>query len=313
MMPLTGWNSAILSRVQARSLERGAPAFTALLVILLAYTLAPLTWRVWPAAPQAEPPPRFVVQTAVQRQPQAGAQIADWHLFGVLQAEQDAALPPETPLNLTLRGVFASEDAQKAYAIIADAQGKEDGYRLGAELAGGVVLKEIYPDRVILARGGRSETLSLPNERLPNTAPASPGLIQPPTPQIASVPPPVPAVAAAAPGTSAAAPDNSLVLRNYRDALKANPQSMMGLIPLEPVQAGGKVSGYRLLGGGDPALLGRFGLAAGDVVTAVNGITLDSAAKGAEVVKNLATAHDLSLLILRNGEQKSFSYHAGEQ
>lgn len=310
MMPLTSWNSAILQRVQVRSLERGAPALTALLVILLAYTLAQLTWRVWPAASQIEPPPRFVAQTAVQMQPQAGTQIADWHLFGVPQAEQDAALPPETPLNLTLRGVFATQ-GQSAYAIIANAQGKEDGYRLGAELPGGVVLKEIYPDRVILARGGRSETLSLPSERLPTAAAPNPGLIQPLTPQVA--PAPITATPAITQGGSAAGlPDNSTVLRNYRDALKANPQSMTGLVPVEPVQADGKISGYRLLGGGDPALLGRFGLAAGDVVTAVNGITLDSAAKGAAAIKNLSAAHDLSLLVLRNGEQKSFSYHAGD-
>lgn len=309
MMPLTSWDSAILRRVQWRQAERAIPVVNALLVGLLAYTAAELTWRAWPAAPQVEPPPRVVTRPVMQA-PLAGAQIAGWHLFGVLQAEQDAALPPETPLNLTLRGVFASEDAQKAYAIIADAQGKEDGYRLGAELAGGVVLKEIYPDRVILARGGRSETLSLPNERLPSAAPSNPGLIQQPTPQVA--PAPITATPAITQGAPAAGPDNSMVLRNYRDALKANPQSMAGLFPVEPVQADGKVSGYRLLGGGDPALLGRFGLAAGDVVTAVNGITLDSAAKGAEAIKNLAAAHDLSLLILRNGEQKSFSYHAGE-
>lgn len=302
----TSWNSAILQRVQWRQAERGVPVVNALLVMLLAYTLAQLTWRVWPAAPQAEPPPRFVAP-AVQAPP-AGAQIADWHLFGVPQAEQEAGPPPPTPLNLTLRGVFATQ-GEHAYAIIADAQGKEEGYRLGAELPGGVMLKEIYPDHVILSRSGRPETLSLPKEPLPaGVAAPNAGLIQPvPVPQAIAAPVALPPAA-----TAAAGPENSALLRNYRDALKANPQSMAGLIPVEPVQAEGKVSGYRLLGGGDPALLGRFGLAAGDVVTAVNGITLDSAAKGAEAVKNLSAAHDLSLLILRNGEQKSFSYHAGE-
>ena len=306
MMQWASLNSAILQRVQLRSLERGVPALNALLVVLLAYTLAQLTWRVWPAAPQVEPPPRAVVQRVVQ--PQAGVQIADWHLFGVPPAEQEAGLPPETPLNFKLRGVFASELAQNAYAIIADAQGKEDGYRLGTELPGGVVLKEIFPDRVILTRSGRSETLSLPSERLSSAAPTGAGLIQPTSPRAADT-----VNTDSSPGALATGPpDNSALLRNYRDALNANPQSMLGLLTLELVQADGKQSGYRLLGGGDPELLGRFGLATGDVITAVNGITLNSAGKGAEVMKNLASANNLNLLIVRNGEQKSFSFQVGK-
>ncbi|MDA1107461.1 MAG: hypothetical protein O2845_03590 [Proteobacteria bacterium] len=47
MMQLPSWNSAILQRVQWRQAERAVPAVNALLVILLAYTLAQLTWRVW--------------------------------------------------------------------------------------------------------------------------------------------------------------------------------------------------------------------------------------------------------------------------
>lgn len=308
----TGWNSAILQQVQVRSLVRAAPALNALLVVLLAYSLAQLTWRVWPAPEQPEAPPRAVLPSAAQVQQPVGMQIADRHLFGVFQSDQaaDTGPPPETPLNLTLRGVFATEGQQNAYAIIADAQGKEEGYPLEAQLPGGAVLKEIHPDRVILTRGGRSEALNLPREALLSgpVAAASQGLIQA-APLPAPPPAPQPAPAQGAP---AAGPDNSSVLRNYRAALKANPQSMAGLFPLEPVEAGGKLAGYRLLGGGDPALLGRFGLAAGDVVTAVNGVTLDSPAKASDALQNLSGARDLSLLVVRNGEQKSFSYHAGE-
>jgi len=72
---------------------------------------------------------------------------------------------PETRLKLTLRGVFASEDSSGGRAIVGDPQGKEENYAVGDPLPGGAKLSEIYPDRIILERNGRFETLRLPKER----------------------------------------------------------------------------------------------------------------------------------------------------
>lgn len=304
MMRWKGWGSAIPQRLTLRSIERAAPVLSILLVLLIGYSVAQVIWRTWPTPPPVDAAPSAAAQAQPVAQAPVGMKIAEAHLFGVSEAEPGTQAPPETPLNFTLRGVFASENKAQAYAIIADAQGKEAGYPLGAELPDGVTLKEIYPDRVILSRGGRSETLSLPKEALTSGTAPLPGMIQP-------VPVPLPAAveAVAAPAGGA---ENSALLRSYREALQANPQSLAGLIPLEPAEEAGVFSGYRLRGGGDPALLGRFGLAAGDVIAAVNGITLDSPAKGDEVLKSLATARTLDLLVLRNGEQKSFSYPVDE-
>jgi len=99
-------------------------------------------------------------------------ELAGWHLFGEAgrqNAVKRAATlsAPETRLRLTLKGVFASDEAAAAgWAIIADPKGKEDTYEIGDPLPGNAKLSEIYVDRIILERGGRFETLKLPKNAM---------------------------------------------------------------------------------------------------------------------------------------------------
>lgn len=92
--------------------------------------------------------------------------IAGWNLFGAPPAAAVTAPPPvteapKTRLQLTLRGVAASPSVADARAIIADPSGRERHYRPGEAVPGGAELGEIHPDRVILMRNGRPETLPL--------------------------------------------------------------------------------------------------------------------------------------------------------
>jgi general secretion pathway protein C len=98
--------------------------------------------------------------------------IAGHHLFG--RAEQNRpevrtspTVAPETRLKLTLSGVIAAADPQQAArAIIAGPDGQDKSYTIDDRLPGGAVVKEIYPDRVILTRSGKYETLRLLRTRL---------------------------------------------------------------------------------------------------------------------------------------------------
>ena len=80
---------------------------------------------------------------------------------------------PETKLQLILRGALSSDDPEHARAIIADPRGKEEQYAIGEELPGNAELSEIHPDRVILKRNGRFETLRLPKDKMPSNTVAS--------------------------------------------------------------------------------------------------------------------------------------------
>jgi hypothetical protein len=96
------------------------------------------------------------------------ARVAEWHLFGrpdtpatAARSQREEAPAPKTQLQLTLRGVATSERGAEARAIIAEPNGKERKYGIGEAVPGGAEVAEILPDRVILVRNGRPETLPL--------------------------------------------------------------------------------------------------------------------------------------------------------
>ena len=83
----------------------------------------------------------------------------------------------------------------------------------------------------------------------------------------------------------------------------------MNLVSATPVQeeGTGKLKGYRINPGKDKALLARFGLQNGDVITAVNGVALDNPIKALEIMRDLTNASSVSLDIERRGVTQSLS------
>ena len=187
-------------------------------------------------------------------------------------------------MRLTLHGLIASDDPARARAIIAQAGGAERSYRVGDEIGPGVTLSEIYPDRVILERNGRYETLRLPRERMAG-------------------PDPGPAVQGSAAGSE--------ILARYRDRVLANPRSLIELVRPVPHQENSRFVGFRLYPGSRPELFRELGLRPGDLVTAVNGIELDSPARGMQLLNDLRTSSSLVVTIRRGDQQLQLDFNLG--
>lgn len=270
-----------------------------LLILLLCYSLARLTWRLWPAPelPALLPIQGQSVTVASSEGAGLARQIPQWHLFGEVAREVGAPKPadlPETNLKLTLRGLIASTKPDEARAIVADPSGKEDFYRIGDKLPGNAELVEIHPDRIVIRRGGRYETLKLPKESLSMGSALVPGAAVDPAGGSLS-------------GSAAAAPRRSYSLREYRDTLLTDPQQVADLVRITPAYDNGGFAGYTLQPGRDASFLGRYGLRPGDVVTSVNGVELDSPATGFSLIKDLTSADTLDLVVERNGVKQRFT------
>ena len=302
---MPNWQAEWLPRLAALGQDRRLPVLaTLLLILLLANGLASLTWSLLPmpqetgmAVPPAATPPRAAQPSSVKA---VAREIERLHLFG----EADKAVPkpvskvvdaPDTRLNLKLHGVLASSDPATARAIIADGKGVEDAYAVEDKLPGNAVLKEIYADRIILEYRGRLETLRLPKEVDKGVTGRAPSAT---------------ARRGSAAAISAGTGDTGVLLRQYRDALTSDPQSVMDLVRAEPVRdrATGKLKGYRLRPGRDRQLLSRFGLRAGDVVTSINGIPMDNPLKALELMRDISNISQVNLEVERNGTPKSFSF-----
>jgi general secretion pathway protein C len=274
-------------------LRRATTVVNFVLVCLLTYILAELTWKIIPGPVSLPPPPPPVDRTSAVSSPAAKTwDIARWHLFGVKERVVSTAPVrpeqiPETKLKLILRGIFASDDPFKGGAIIADPRREENFYSVGAQLPGNATLKEIYPDRVVLMRNNQLETLRLPKESLDIGNDLSGSSLAP-----------------VSRGSTAA--DNGVSLREYRDTLINEPQRLADLVHIEPVNDANQFIGYKVEPGNDQSFFERFGLQPGDVITSVNGIVLDTPAKGLNVLRSLPDSNQYTIELLRNGQIQSF-------
>ncbi len=267
------------------------PVVTAILVIVIAYQAASLTWTLLPgdAADQRQPVVAAPTGADTRTTSTASADLSALsgaHLFGRAEAQPDQPPPaavidaPDTTLNLRLTGVIAFPDGEPGYAIIAAGRNEERYYVTGQSIEGAnATLHSVLEDRVILNRGGALETLRLPREPS-GTAP----------PQAAARP------AVSAPVTATTASGGSL-----REVVSANAERITQIMRLAPHLEGGQMVGFRVNPGPNREAFAHLGLQPGDVVTDINGMTLDNPDRAAQLYDSLAETTMANVTIMRDG------------
>ncbi|MBO9662064.1 type II secretion system protein N [Dokdonella sp.] len=283
---------------RGRYAEAAAWASCAVLGALALWLLARLVWQLLPHGDATSSGDRAQLAGAVAVSAPARS-IASWHLFGETPQRPGSGGAAST-LSLILRGTVADGDPKAGLAVLAGADGVERAFRVGEEVVSGARLAAVYPDRIVLSRAGAEETLRLPRER--TLAPAD-VVRSPPAGASARAPR---NAAGATPAAPAAA--TTAVIKPSAEAqqtltqLRQNPDELMKRVPMVPVLDGGRLTGVRVAAGADAALLGQFGLRAGDVVTAVDGQAVDSFARGQQILSNLAGANSARVTVLRDGK-----------
>ena len=206
--------------------------------------------------------------------------IVTAHLFGEGARVGTDANAPQTAVQLVLAGVLAVPDPQRGLAIIGPSATAARLYMVGGAVPGGVTLHAVYPDHVLLERGGVIESLQLPRRLA-----------------LVTTPPPLAGAQMQSPAQRLAA------------LAQGNGGLLGGLVRAQPVLAGGKLSGYRIFPGGR-ASIGSFtqlGLRPGDLVTAVNGTPLDDINRGNEILQTLSSAATATLTLQRNGQSQELN------
>jgi general secretion pathway protein C len=295
MVSLALPQSALQNWLQPERSGQLARLVNVLLVIWLAWLLANLSWLFIPE-PEVELLPEPVVAVAPAQHKRSRIderQIASWHLFGVAGEEKPvkaapAAIAPETRLKLTLRGLFASDDSAGGHAIIGDPKGKEESYAVGDPVPGGAKISEIYPDRVILERNGRYETLRLPKDRTSSN--------QRNTRQ-----------KTVTSGLRRSTKGQAAAFTKYRNEVKQNPAAFMNYVRATPARKDGKFIGFRLQAGKQRGAMKELGLEPGDIVTSINNVEIDSPAKGMKAMQALGEGESVNVTLLRGGQEVSMS------
>ena len=286
----------------------------AAIAALAAGLLAVLVQLTWLALDAAAPRAPIVPTTGTIAAPSApSASLSRWHLFGnALPTADDRAIAsaaPDSTLSLLLRGVIAGDDPKDGRAIVAERDGSnERNVRAGEEIAPGVVVDSIYPDRVMLSRGGALEALRLPQPGEGTTAGAG---ATPRGPLRNTAPGSAAPTATASP--SFVNPVMSLGGANMAQLGKStgvDPQQLQQWaqqISASPVIEDGRIVGMKVQPGADATLFNRIGLRADDIVTAVNGIALDSPTRATEIASTLSASASARVTVRRNGRVENLT------
>jgi general secretion pathway protein C len=271
----------------------------ALLAALALWLLVRLVWTLLPRGDAAFDTPLHVAGNAAGAVP--AQSIAKWHLFGSTPLRPGAGPgAPATTLSLILRGTVADRDPRAGIAVISDPDNGERALRVGEEVAPGARLAGVYADHVVLEHEGSEETLKLPRDR--NLAPAD--VLRPTPVTVTGHDAPAGAMRAGTPAVRAVASavavpgDGQPTIAD----LRSHPEELMRRVQVVPVLDGGKLAGVRLSAGADAALIGRIGLRPGDVITAVNGLPIDSFARGQQILSSLGNAGSARVTVLRDGK-----------
>ncbi|MDX1580434.1 MAG: type II secretion system protein N [Alphaproteobacteria bacterium] len=206
-------------------------------------------------------------------------------------AAKSNALPEEaseTMLDLKLYGVRASRDASLGAAVIRCPQNKQRVYRVGEEVVSGVTLRGVYPDRILLSRDGRYESLYLEGvdreARARNTQRYAEFSRQ--TEQ-------------EAPGSAVTSsqPTGTLMLsrRESRD--------LIDQLRFIPRREGSGISGFYIRPRGENDALSGLSIESGDVLLGINGRPVRSLDQAANLMDELEDSASVTLQIERDGQR----------
>lgn len=214
-------------------------------------------------------------------------------------------VPPlqRTSLPLKLLAIMyapAPADPRWSMAIIRDNDAKTAGpYAIGSTLREATV-SEIDEVRVYLDfGGGRIEYLELLD-----VAPPPPG-----APAAAPAAPTDPFAAELDKGIKKTGPNSYEVQHSTLDALLGNMGALSRAARIVPEMRDGKSIGFRLFSIKPDGPFGKIGLQNGDVISAINGLEMNSPDKALEVYTKLKTANHLSVGLERNGQKLTEDYN----
>lgn len=280
-MRLTTANG-LAARARSGPAARAAFAAELALVVALAYALAQLIWAAAP--PLVDINQRTAASTSASRaalsiDPRGADPFRRSDALGGA-ADAEALDAPVTTLNLEVAGVRIAPEPALSVAIIIGANNTQGRYRIGDEIADGVMVHGVEPRRVLIRRDGIIEALPFESDGLSVLTTLNADA----------------AVAAETAGlddAGGAAAAERAVGRVSLSALAAGLQPAMG------------EAGVSVRPRGDGAAFAAAGFEPGDVITAINGVRVGDVERLEESLARLSVGAVVEVGLERDGEART--------
>jgi general secretion pathway protein C len=280
------------------------------LAVLLAYTMASLTWKIFPESQTDNDisySRSFNSFPSTSKQPLSEglpeAVQEELPLFGKATRDDrastsrdpDSFTSPETSLALILKGVVVASPMSRALVVITEQRkgSIEQLYGIGDKVPGNAIVSEIFADRVILRRGGVLETLFI-QDKMHATKRGR---------QV---------------GRSVAADSGGIANRgdgihwqidsSYLNRRLSDIPSLAREVGVEIYKENNVQKGYRLVSARGSKLLRDMGLQPGDILREVNGVPLNSIHDGLSAYQKLRSVSEVRVVISRNGRRETRIY-----
>jgi len=269
-------------------------SITALLAIYVSWQAGSLVWKVWLLDSQSTQAATVIPMSSEKTEPESLQNVLRYPLIrseSISETGGTAAIDqPMTSLNLKLVGLMYSRDKDQARAIIENPEDGASTYAIYERVADNAEIYSIEPDRVILLHAGRQEALLLdPEEEASGTAPSTESR------------PNKDRFNTQASARSQATPAQSTA----KTPRKLN--DLMQDFSATPVMQEGQLVGFRLAALRDPKILNDWGIGPSDVITAVNGMPLNSQGRIMVLYNNLKKEGEFKLTLDNGGNSRTIT------
>jgi len=272
---------------------------TTALALLVAWQVGSLVWKLWLLGDES---PRAETITAVSLKAPEPESLQNLLRYPLIRS---ASIPgagsidaPETSLNLKLVGVMYSTDKSEARAIIESPSEGARSFATRERVADNAEIYSIEPDRVILLHAGRQEALMLDPEQ--NTAGNQAGAAYQPVSGSASNQ----AAINPASGNAGGAVPQAASFQLPENASK-NLDDLMRDFSVTPVMEKGILQGFKLKALRNPKLMQEWGIGPDDVVTAVNGMPLNTPGRVMILYDKLKKQREFEITLDNNGNSRT--------
>jgi general secretion pathway protein C len=189
-----------------------------------------------------------------------------------------------TDLKLKLLGTVAG-DKKEAYAVIEEAAGKSQNlYRIGDTIQK-ATLKMIFREKVVLRVNGKDEILGIEEIR---DSQKTGGFSKRSIPESSQ---------------------NITLKRSLIDTAVKDVNKLMKQIRIRPHFTNGEPDGFRLTGIRPNSIFYKMGLKSGDIISGVDGKTIESVDDALKFYQNLQSSPNMQLQIKRRGRMKTIDYN----
>ncbi len=278
--------------MQASTISKIAWWVSLLLVSIVAWQGAQLTWLIWEGAPTI-----IVYKNGAGGPAGRGAEQAakpgnyvSWNLFGKPEQKQverqslQQVDAPETKLRLELYGVVVAPAESQSGAIIAERGKSAEYYRLEDDLPGNAKLAAVYQDHILLSRAGALEKLTFDEGVGVSTQ--------------------IEQIERLASSTPVDSPEEFMNVAQQR--LEDDPRAALASVGLSPSGDEDGPSGY-VFNGANP-MLAAMSMQKGDVIRSVNGHVLGNIEEDKQKLQELYESGMLEVEIERDGATFTINY-----